>query len=55
MVESYSVKHFFFLSVSQFLDTVNVLTDPLSHINAMLCEACENDFLSKLVRGAIRG
>lgn len=29
--------------------------DPLLHINAMLHEAWENDFLSKLVKGANRG
>lgn len=40
-----SVKHFSFLFfymlffVSQFSGTVNVLTDPLLYINAMLCEA----------------
>lgn len=45
--------HSFFFSLSQFSATVNVLTDPLSHINAMLCEAWENDFLSKLARGPI--
>lgn len=42
-----------FFFESQFSATVNVLTDPLSHINAMLCGAWENYFLSKLAREPI--
>lgn len=39
-----------FFSLSLFSATVNVLSDPLLHINAMLHEAWENYFQSKLVR-----